>query len=135
MTRHLSYPLAIAALSLTLSGPVAAQETDGGGMLSDFLQNTLSGDNRNVRVVGLQGALSARATIEEITVADDDGVWLTIRNAELDWNRLALIRGRFSVNALTAQEIDIARAPGKTTTDEPTATVEAQPFQLPELPR
>ena len=134
MTRHLSYPLAIAALSLTLSGPVAAQETDGGGMLSDFLQNTLSGDNRNVRVVGLQGALSARATIEEITVADDDGVWLTIRNAELDWNRLALIRGRFSVNALTAQEIDIARAPGKTTTDEPTATAEAQPFQLPELP-
>lgn len=103
-------------------------------MLSDFLQNTLSGDNRNVRVVGLQGALSARATIEEITVADDEGVWLTIRNAELDWNRLALIRGRFSVNALTAQEIDIARAPGKTTTDEPAPTAETQPFQLPELP-
>lgn len=133
--RHLSYPLAIAAVSLSLSAPpAAAQEEGSGGILSDFLQNTLSGDNRNVRVVGLQGALSARATIEEITVADDEGVWLTIRNAELDWNRLALIRGRFSVNALTAQEINIARAPGETTTDDPPPTAEAQPFQLPELP-
>ena len=30
-----------------------------------------------------------------ITVADDEGVWLTIKGAELDWNRLALLRGRF----------------------------------------
>ncbi len=103
-------------------------------MLADFLQDTLSGDDRNVRVVGLNGALSSRATIEEITVADDAGVWLTIRKAELDWNRLALIRGRFSVNALTAQEIEIARAPGKTTTDEPASSAETHPFQLPELP-
>lgn len=103
-------------------------------MLERFLQDTLSGDDQNVTVKGLQGALSARATIEEITVADDEGVWLTIKDAQLDWNRLALIRGRFSVNALTAQEIDIARAPGTTTKEEAPASAETQPFQLPELP-
>ncbi|WP_282152605.1 translocation/assembly module TamB domain-containing protein [Ruegeria atlantica] len=113
--------------------PLAAQE-EGGSMLENFLQDTLSGDDQNVTVKGLQGALSARATIEEITVADDEGVWLTIKDAELDWNRLALIRGRFSVNSLTAQEIDIARAPGTTTKAEPPASAETQPFQLPELP-
>ncbi|WP_233493519.1 translocation/assembly module TamB domain-containing protein [Ruegeria atlantica] len=113
--------------------PLAAQE-EGGSMLENFLQDTLSGDDQNVTVKGLQGALSARATIEEITVADDEGVWLTIKDAELDWNRLALIRGRFSVNSLTAQEIDIARAPGTTTKEEPPASAETQPFQLPELP-
>ncbi|WP_170449197.1 translocation/assembly module TamB domain-containing protein [Ruegeria arenilitoris] len=134
MRRYLSYPLAVGATAFALSGPVAAQEEESGGLLTDFLQNTLSGDNRNIRVIGLEGALSSRARIQEITVADDEGVWLTIKNAELDWNRLALIRGRFSVNALTAEEIDIARAPGKTTTDEPAATAETEPFQLPELP-
>ncbi len=103
-------------------------------MLERFLQDTLSGDDQNVTVKGLQGALSARATIEEITVSDDEGIWLTIKDAELDWNRLALIRGRFSVNALTAQEIDIARAPGTTTKETPSPTAETQPFQLPELP-
>lgn len=133
--RHLSYPLAVVTVTIGLSCAANAQEEEeSGGMLSNFLEDTLSGDNRNIRVIGLQGALSSRATIEEITVADDEGVWLTIRDAELDWNRLALIRGRFSVNSLTAQEIDIARAPGKTTGDEPIATAETKPFQIPELP-
>ena len=103
-------------------------------MIERFLQDTLSGDDQNVTVKGLQGALSSRATIEEITVADDEGVWLTIKDAVLDWNRLALIRGRFSVNALTAQEIDVARAPGTTTKEAPPPSAETQPFQLPELP-
>ncbi|WP_037310847.1 translocation/assembly module TamB domain-containing protein [Ruegeria halocynthiae] len=133
MRRH-SYPLFAVVLTLTAPQPLVAQEDEGGSMLERFLQDTLSGDDQNVTVKGLQGALSARATIEEITVADDEGVWLTIKDAELDWNRLALIRGRFSVNALTAQEIDIARAPGTTTKDEPAPSAETQPFQLPELP-
>ncbi|WP_377193420.1 translocation/assembly module TamB domain-containing protein [Ruegeria meonggei] len=120
---------------LVLSAPpVAAQGDSGGSMIERFLQDTLSGDDQNVSVKGLQGALSARATIEEITVSDDEGVWLTIKDAELDWNRLALIRGRFSVNTLTAQEIDIARTPGTTTKETPPPSAETQPFQLPELP-
>nr|WP_254438001.1 translocation/assembly module TamB domain-containing protein [Ruegeria arenilitoris] len=134
MIRRYSYPVVTTVLILT-APPVIAQEDDGGGsMLERFLQDTLSGDDQNVTVKGLQGALSARATIQEITISDDEGVWLTIKDAELDWNRLALIRGRFSVNALTAQEIDIARTPGTTTKEEPPASAETQPFQLPELP-
>ncbi|WP_254444916.1 translocation/assembly module TamB domain-containing protein [Ruegeria atlantica] len=134
MIRQYSYPIVTTVLILT-APPVFAQEADGGGsMLERFLQDTLSGDDQNVTVTGLQGALSARATIDQITIADDEGVWLTIKDAVLDWNRLALIRGRFSVNALTAQEIDIARAPGATTSDAPPPSAETQPFQLPELP-
>ncbi len=128
-----SYPLVFVVMTISAPATVQAQEEDG-GMLANFLQDTLSGDNRNIEVKGLQGALSSKATIEELTVADDDGIWLTIKNAELDWNRLALIRGQFSVNALTAQKIDIARTPGTTTTEAPAPTAETQPFQLPELP-
>ncbi len=137
MIRQLSYPVLISALTIGLPATLTAQESDdtgGGSMLENFLQDTLSGDDRNIRVTGLSGALSSRATIEQITVADDQGIWLTIRNAELDWNRLALLRGRFSVNALIAEEIDIARTPGPTTTDDPGASAETQPFQLPDLP-
>ena len=121
LIRRYAYPVVTTILIVT-APPVIAQEDDGGGsMLERFLQDTLSGDDQNVTVKGLQGALSARATIQEITVSDDEGVWLTIKDAELDWNRLALIRGRFSVNALTAQEIDIARTPGTTTKEAPPA--------------
>ncbi|MEO1109225.1 MAG: translocation/assembly module TamB domain-containing protein [Pseudomonadota bacterium] len=131
--RRLSYPLLVGTL-IAVPMTTGAQEDDGGSMIERFLQDTLSGDNQNVTVKGLEGALSSRATIQEISVADDEGVWLTIKGAELDWNRLALIRGRFSVNALTAQEIDVARAPGTTTTEDPPPSAETQPFQLPELP-
>ncbi len=133
--RRVVYRLLLGSVALTTPMPATAQDDEGGGsMIERFLQDTLSGDNQNVRVIGLTGTLSSRATIQEITVADDEGIWLTIENAELDWNRLALLRGRFSVNALTAQKIDITRAPGKTTKDEPPPTAETQPFQLPELP-
>ncbi|KIC43689.1 hypothetical protein RA28_18780 [Ruegeria sp. ANG-S4] len=132
--RRAAYPLLLGASMLVASVPALAQDEDGGSMIERFLQDTLSGDDQNVRVVGLEGALSSRATIQEITVADDEGVWLTIKGAELDWNRLGLLRGRFSVNALVAQEIDIARAPGTTTKEAPPPSAETQPFQLPELP-
>ncbi len=131
--RRVVYPLLLSSAAITVPVEATAQD-EGGSMIEQFLQDTLSGDDQNVRVIGLQGALSSRATIQEITVADDEGVWLTIKNAELDWNRLALLRGRFSVNALSAQEIDIARAPGTTTKDTPPPSAETQPFQLPELP-
>lgn len=118
-----------------LSGPVrAADDGEPGGLLVNFLEDTLSGDNRRVKVTGLEGALSSRATIERLTVSDEDGVWLTIVGAELDWNRLALVRGRFSVNALTADQIIVARRPKPDKTAEPLPSPEAQPFQLPELP-
>ncbi|EEE38810.1 hypothetical protein RKLH11_2654 [Rhodobacteraceae bacterium KLH11] len=130
---RLAYPLLLGTVALTAPLPAIAQDDDG-SMIERFLQDTLSGDDQNVRVIGLEGALSSRATIQEITIADDEGVWLTIKNAELDWNRLALLRGRFSVNTLTAQEIDIARTPGTTTKDTPPPSAETQPFQLPELP-
>ncbi|WP_353328548.1 translocation/assembly module TamB domain-containing protein [Phaeobacter sp. NW0010-22] len=113
---------------------VTAQEEESGGMLVDFLEDTLSGDGRSIKVTGLVGALSAKATIEQIAVSDDDGVWLTINNATLDWNRLALLTGSFSVNALTAEEILIARAPLPSTAPADLPSPETTPFQLPELP-
>jgi translocation and assembly module TamB len=115
-------------------GPLMAQDEESGGMLVDFLQDTLSGDSRYIKVSGLEGALSSQATIRQITVSDDEGVWLTINGAVLDWNRLALLKGRFSVNALSAKEIIVARPPAPVETEVALPSPEAQPFQLPEFP-
>ncbi len=125
-----------ALIALTwLSAPLLAQdEEDAGGFLVDLLQDNLSGENRYIKVTGLDGALSSRATIKKLTVSDDEGVWLTITDAVLDWNRLALVRGRFSVNALSAKEIIISRKPGATEAADNLPAPEAAPFQLPELP-
>lgn len=129
--RLLSYTL---TLFMLLALPALAQDDDDGGMLSDFLEDTLSADSRFIKVTGLDGAFSSQATIEKITVADNDGIWLTVIGAELDWNRLALLRGRFSVNALTAKQIIITRRPGVTDTKTDIPSAEAGPFTIPDIP-
>lgn len=55
MIRQLSYPVLISALTIGLPATLTAQESDdtgGGSMLENFLQDTLSGDDRNIRVTG-----------------------------------------------------------------------------------
>ncbi|MFS4582236.1 translocation/assembly module TamB domain-containing protein [Phaeobacter sp. C3_T13_0] len=133
-TAFLSPLLLTAALSFAPTDVAAQSEEEPGGLLVDFLENTLSGDSRAIRVTGLEGALSSQATLEKLTVADSEGIWLTIEGAELDWNRLGLLRGNFSVNALKADRIHIERAPTAPIQDPDLPTPEAAPFQLPELP-
>lgn len=111
----------------------SAQEREDRGFLAGLLEDNLSGAGRAVVIDGFRGALSSRATIDRMTIADDQGIWLTLNNITLDWNRAALLLGRVSVNELKADEIIIARKPVvEESADIPSA--EATPFALPELP-
>ena len=72
----------------------AQQDEDSPGYLAGLLQNALSGAGREVRITGFEGALSSTARMEQMTIADDAGVWLTLTDVTLDWARSALLRGR-----------------------------------------
>jgi translocation and assembly module TamB len=116
-----------------LALPLAAQaQQDDRSYLTALLEDNLSSPGRKVTITGFQGALSSRATIDQLTIADTDGIWLTLNEVVLDWNRASLLRGAFSVNALTAEEIVLARPPlpAESTLPHP----EASGFALPELP-
>lgn len=113
--------------------PLSAQDgQDDGTFLERLIEDSLSGAAREVTVNGFRGVLSGRATFESLTIADADGIWLTVRNAELDWNRLALLRRRLEVSRFTAEEIAFDRPP--VPGEEPPAPEAAGPFSLPELP-
>jgi translocation and assembly module TamB len=120
----------LALLTALLPRPAAAQSDDP-GILTRFLQDNLSAAGREVKVTGFRGALSSLARIDRITIADDQGIWLTLNGIALDWNRTAVLAGRFSVNSLTADEIIVARRP----VASPQVPVpEARGFALPNLP-
>ncbi|MGE0231710.1 MAG: translocation/assembly module TamB domain-containing protein [Flavobacteriaceae bacterium] len=96
-----------------------------------FVENQLSAPGRQIHIGSIQGILSSSATISEITIADDEGVWLRIVNAGIDWTRSALLLRRLDIQRLSAERIEVLRLP------EPAAgapTPEAGGFQLPELP-
>ena len=115
---------------MLLAGPALAQDDDP-GFLARFLQDRLSGAGRSVQISGFQGALSSRATIREMTIADGEGIWLTLRGVTLDWNRAAVLRGEISVNELSAQEIVVVRPPEA---GDSLPSPEARGFSLPVLP-
>ncbi|MFN4100580.1 MAG: translocation/assembly module TamB domain-containing protein, partial [Pararhodobacter sp.] len=88
-----------------------------------------------VRIVGFQGALTSRATISEISISDDLGVWITLTGVTLDWNRSALFSRRVEVNELSAERIDLVRLPSTGPADPALPSATARPeFSLPQLP-
>jgi len=130
------FALAFCAVLLLVALPASLraqteQEREDAGFVASFLQEQLSSVGREVRIFGFSGALSSRATIQELTIADDDGVWLILRGAVLDWNRSALLRRQVEINELAAEEIILVRRPRPGPEE---ITPEAQEFRLPELP-
>jgi translocation and assembly module TamB len=111
--------------------PFAAMAQDDRGYLTALLEDNLSGIGRQVTITGFEGALSSRATMEQLTIADETGVWLTLNGVVFNWERSALLSGEINVDELSAQEIIIARMPDA---GEDTPSPEAQGFALPELP-
>ncbi|WP_145105319.1 translocation/assembly module TamB domain-containing protein [Cereibacter sediminicola] len=103
------------------------------GFLQALIEDNLSSAGREVRIEGFRGALSSRATVERLTIADDQGVWLTLNRVVLDWSRSALLTGRLSVSELSAAEILLERLPvADDGIDVPSP--EARDFALPDLP-
>ena len=108
-------------------------EDEDRGFIAGLLERALGGDGRIVRIVGFAGALSSTATIDEITIADGDGIWLTLDDVAMTWNRRALLRGTIDIQELRAARIDLPRLPvTEPGIDVPNA--EASPFALPDLP-
>lgn len=122
-------------LALTcLMTPLLAQTPEQDrGYLQGLLEDNLSGAGREVRIIGFAGALSSQATVDELTIADKDGIWIILSDVTLDWTRSALFRGRVEINRLTAKEIVLARLPQSEEELSP-EMAEATPFRLPELP-
>ncbi|MDW3222067.1 MAG: translocation/assembly module TamB domain-containing protein [Paracoccaceae bacterium] len=114
-------------------GGAAQDDEDDGGFLTRTIQDLLSGAGREVKITGFAGALSSEASFERMTIADDEGIWLTLEDVKLNWSRLALLRGQLEVNNLSAASLDLPRLPeAEETVEVPSA--EAAPFALPDLP-
>ncbi|MEQ6202695.1 translocation/assembly module TamB domain-containing protein [Sulfitobacter sp. HNIBRBA2951] len=123
--------LALAFVAVLFAVPAYAQEEDKGFLVSK-IQELLSSAGRDVQIIGFRGALSSAASFDLLSIADDDGVWLTMEDVVLDWNRSALLRGRLEVEELSAARIDLPRLP--VTEQDAPPSAEATPFTFPTLP-
>ncbi|MDG3041481.1 translocation/assembly module TamB domain-containing protein [Roseicyclus marinus] len=127
--------LILSVLMFALPGLAVAQaEDDDRSRIVRFLESQLSGGARTVTIRGFRGALSSTAEMDLLTIADGQGVWLTLENARLTWSRSALLRGALEIDELTAESLDIARRPESPETGIDLPAAETTPFALPDLP-
>jgi translocation and assembly module TamB len=97
-------PAALVAQDV-LSMPEEAQKD----WLTSFVEGQLSTPERQIRLSNIDGVLGSDVSIREITIADQEGVWLRVNNASLNWNQAALFLGRLEVRSLRADSIDYIR--------------------------
>jgi len=100
--------------------------------LTTWLQDSLSGAGRVVTIEGFAGALSTQASLTQLTIADAQGVWLTLKDITLDWSSSALLSGEINITTLSAAEVDLDRLPQA----QPASglPVAASAWALPDLP-
>lgn len=121
-------------LLLVLPLPLLAQSEDDRSYVTGLIEDAVSGLGREVRLIGFRGALSSRATIDQITIADDEGVWLRAEGVGMQWSRTALLRGNLNIEELSAERIELIRVPVPVDEGSTLEAAEAKPFALPDLP-
>ncbi|UCH74167.1 MAG: translocation/assembly module TamB domain-containing protein [Rhodospirillales bacterium] len=103
--------LVLLCLTLVATHAILQSET-GRAQVARQLESLLSQPGkRGVTIGRIEGNLPATIRIDEITLADGRGPWLTVRGFALDWSPLALVRGRLEIDSLGAREVSISRRP------------------------
>jgi translocation and assembly module TamB len=122
--------LALVGLPLLLVfAIVLGANTDPGRRTIEALAPKVTGGE--VRIQGLSGRFPDNLRIQHLTVADQDGVWLTVNDAALDWWPRRLLGKEVRIDRLEAQSVAVDRLPksnSKSSTTLPSVRVELDHF-------
>ena len=106
--------LMLAGLVAGASGAVIAQEEleqNDPGWVTRQIQGLLSGPGRTVTIGRVSSSWSLDVTIYDLAIADDDGVWLNVDQAKLDWAAGALFRREVRISSLDVDRMALERLP------------------------
>ena len=123
----------LAGLIAGASDIVTAQEDpprSDPGWITRQIQSLLSGPGRTVTIGRVSSSWSLDVTIHDLAIADDDGVWLNVDQAKLDWAAGALFRREFRISGLDVNHMVLEHLPAA----QPEPPPSDEPFSLPQLP-
>ena len=112
------------------AGAALAQDGQEKSRFVRFLEALVSTPDRQVSLTGLNGAFSAHPTVDRIDIADRDGVWLTLENVEVVWNRSALLDRTLDIDVLRALKVTVLRKPVAAETKSTSGGMSAPPLAI-----
>ncbi len=108
--------LAIAVLAVSLLAFL--QTSPGRLMLAGAINEFGSSPSMAVKVEGIAIGWGLNARVESVGLSDEEGQWLRLSGASLNWRPLALLRGMVDIEAIGVEEIDILRRPATSSAEE-----------------
>ena len=122
------------AIALILVAWGLVNTEPGRAWLAERVEDALSTPEARAEVSGLHGPLPQRIALDRLVMRDADGDWLTLEAAEVTWRPLALLRGRFEVEAVTAERVAVERIPEvEAVEEEPVVEPDEDPRDLGDL--
>lgn len=98
--------------------------------LASIVSDLASTPDSKLRVQGLSGFLPTDLKVERLELADRQGPWLTIDDAQVRWSLWSLLSGRVRIDMVSARRIDVARSP-EPAKAEASSTSDGGSLQLP----
>ncbi len=113
------------------AGVVWLQTGSGKDWLAAQIEAAVSAPGSELAIGTLSGAIPFSPTVSDVTMADDDGVWLTVDRATVRLAPMALFSGIARIEVIEAGRVALLREPlpGPQAPEQP-----AEPFAWPELP-
>lgn len=121
--RRTSLALGIAVVSVLVTVValrILAITPLGRGLVETRIERAMPA-GQSLRIDGLKGDLLGRLRIDTIDVADSEGIWLEVENAEIDWAPFALLRRHIHIKTLAASTVNVLREPVLETSDSQSA--------------
>ena len=97
-------------------------------LIVDNALSSINSDDLQIGYGELEGNWPWRITVQNVEIADRDGIWLTIEEVALNWSPLSLLRNTARASTLIMDGAHIMRTPISDTDPDPNVHI------LPELP-
>ncbi len=111
--RALTLALGLAGVFILLGAGVWGWVHTSGGkrVLADFLASKASVPGFTVSIGALEGNLPFRVRLDNVSVADHKGRWLTAHTTTISFDPHALLEGRLEVGEVAVDRLDVTRPP------------------------
>ncbi|WP_323760394.1 translocation/assembly module TamB domain-containing protein [Maricaulis sp.] len=104
--------LILLGVALLASGlRLAAGQAPGRWLVSNQLDGRYVPGVGRLSVSGVRGDPLSRLQIDQLTLSDDNGVWLTAESISLDWQARSLLSGPIRINEALIERVTIIRRP------------------------
>ena len=121
--------LGAATMAVTAAAALYLDSAAGQRRLAGWLERALSDETTTVRLDRISGTLFGDTVLAGLSIADRDGVWLSVPQARVVWRPGALLARRLEVSRLAVPDVHMLRRP------RPSAETEDDgPAGIPQLP-